>query len=235
MHAAAITPVTPTLTRSLQPILETLPVKKYKKDNIILYQGEVPRYGFFLASGTVTAYNVTSAGEQQIIAYKKAGDIFDESWLFKNTSGSLYFYEASSDCDIQLVQRDVFLQHIQEDVDSLNALVAYFAKNYTGMLLQINSLEQTRARDKVSHMLHHLAQRYGSRRTQGLWVIDLRLTQQHIANLCGLTRETTATELNRLKRQGIVQYRHYTYEVNLPKLLASMGEDSFEMLLGGKS
>lgn len=83
-------------------------------------------------------------------------------------------------------------------------------------------------------MLHHLAQRYGSRKNRDLWIIDLRLTQQHIANLCGLTRETTATELNRLKRQGIVQYRHYTYEVNLTKLLASMGEDSFEMLLGGK-
>lgn len=234
MQTAAITPVPPTLLKSLQPILANLPIKKYKKDNIILYQGEVPRYAFFVTSGTVTAYNVTNAGEQQIIAYKKTGDIFDESWLFRNTSGSLYFYEASSDCEIQLVQRDVFIEHVQQDIESLNALVTYFAKNYTGMLLQINSLEQTRARDKVAHMLHHLAQRYGTRKSRDAWVIDLRLTQQHIANLCGLTRETTATELNRLKRQGIVQYRHYTYEVNLTKLLASMGEDSFEMLLSGK-
>lgn len=234
MHTTAAIEPAPSLLKSLQPILVSLPIKRYKKDNIILYQGEVPRYAFFIVSGTVTAYNVTSAGEQQIIAYKKAGDIFDESWLFRNTSGSLYFYEASSDCEIKLVQRDAFLAHVQQDFDSLNALVTYFAKNYTGMLLQINSLEQTRARDKVSHMLHHLAQRYGTRRNSDTWVIDLRLTQQHIANLCGLTRETTATELNRLKRQGIVQYRHYTYEVNLTKLLASMGEDSFEMLLGGR-
>ena len=166
MQTAAITPASPTLTQSLEPLLRDLPIKRYKKDNIILYQGEVPRHAFFVVSGTVTAYNVTNAGEQQIIAYKNAGDIFDESWLFRNTSGSLYFYEASSDCEIQFVQRDVFARHVQDDPDSLQALVTYFAKNYTGMLLQINSLEQTRARDKVAHMLHHLAQRYGSRRNQ---------------------------------------------------------------------
>lgn len=231
MQTTATSPFSPTLKHSLKALLTDAHCKSYKKDNIILYQGEVPRYAYFVKSGTVTAYNVTSAGDQQIIAYKKEGDIFDESWLFRNTAGSLYFYEASSDCEVQLIQRDAFQERIQGDPESLRALVTYFAKNYTGMLLQINSLEQTRARDKVSHMLHHLAQRYGTKKSRDLWVIDLRLTQQHIANLCGLTRETTATELNRLKRQGIVQYRHYTYVVNLTKLLASMGEDSFELLL----
>lgn len=234
MQTLVTSPLPPLLKDSLRSLLETAHSKKYKKDNIILYQGEVPRYAYFVKSGTVTAYNVTNSGDQQIIAYKKEGDVFDESWMFRNTAGSLYFYEASSDCEVQLVQRDAFHAHIGNDIDSLTALVAYFAKNYTGMLLQINSLEQTRARDKVSHMLHHLVQRYGTKKSRDLWVIDLRLTQQHIANLCGLTRETTATELNRLKRQDIVQYRHYTYVVNLTKLLASMGEDSFELLLGKK-
>lgn len=230
-----VTDETPiSLLDSLSGLLKNAPIKRYKKDNIILYQGEVPRFAHFVSSGTITAYNVTNAGEQQIIAYKMQGDIFDESWLFRNTSGSLYFYEASSDCEIRLIKRDDFTEHIKNDVQSLSALVAYFAKNYTGMLLQINSLEQTRARDKVSHMLHHLIQRYGKRKVRSTWVIELRLTQQHIANLCGLTRETTATELNRLKRQGIVQYRHYSYEVDLSKLMASMGEDSFELLLGKK-
>ena len=39
-----------------------------------------------------------------------------------------------------------------------------------------------------------------------------------IASLVGLTRETTATELNKLRRRGILTYNTHEYNINKEKL-----------------
>jgi len=51
------------------------------------------------------------------------------------------------------------------------------------------------------------------------------LTHQDFANLTGLTRETTATELNKLKSSGIITYgKHTLYHVNVTKLSNTLND-----------
>jgi hypothetical protein len=48
----------------------------------------------------------------------------------------------------------------------------------------------------------------------------LDLTHQDFANLTGLTRETAATELNRLKKRGVIDYgKHIPYRLNMKQLM----------------
>ncbi len=61
-------------------------------------------------------------------------------------------------------------------------------------------------------------------------VSRLELTHVVIADLVGLTRETTAIELNKLKKLGIVKYDSKEYVINKKKLEHHMGEDSFGSL-----
>jgi len=110
--------------------------------------------------------------------------------------------------------------------DSDSAL-DYFATNYTGLLVRITALEQSRAREKIMFTLYFLAFRYGRQLSAGNFVIDLPLTHSIIASLVGLTRETTSGEMNKLKQQKIVDYHAHTYTVNKPLLERMLGEDSF--------
>ncbi len=75
--------------------------------------------------------------------------------------------------------------------------------------------------------MHYLALSHGIRKTPQLVEISLNLTHQDFANLTGLTRETAATELNKLKHLGIISYgKHTPYQIRLDKL-ASLLNDQY--------
>jgi CRP-like cAMP-binding protein len=53
----------------------------------------------------------------------------------------------------------------------------------------------------------------------------LDLTHQDFANLTGLTRETAATELNKLKRNRVISYGKNTpYKLDLARLMQLLND-----------
>ena len=65
-----------------------------RKRTIVLYQGEVPRSGYIVKSGTLKVYRINRYGEEQIVGFRTTGELMPETWLFGKTSGTLYYYEA---------------------------------------------------------------------------------------------------------------------------------------------
>jgi hypothetical protein len=56
-------------------------------------------------------------------------------------------------------------------------------------------------------------------------MLTLDLTHQDFANLTGLTRETAATELIKLKKLGVISYGKSTpYTVDLNKLMRTLND-----------
>jgi CRP-like cAMP-binding protein len=49
------------------------PLRHFKKDRPLFYQGEVPQTAFFIKSGVVKVYNITTAGEEKIVSYESEG------------------------------------------------------------------------------------------------------------------------------------------------------------------
>ncbi|HSX32765.1 MAG TPA: Crp/Fnr family transcriptional regulator [Candidatus Saccharimonadales bacterium] len=204
--------------------------KSFKKHAILLYQGEAPRTAYVLLKGTIKIYSINSAGEEQVVDFHTQNDIFPASWLFGKASTTLYYYEALTDCEVLAIPRDE-LQHVMAGKPRfVQAVLDYYVTNYVGTLMRVTALEQSRASDKIMFTLYYLLFRYGREVRPGVFVIGLSLTHAVIASLVGLTRETTTTQLNRLKRQGVVQYNVHTYTVSKTKLENLLGEDSFRNL-----
>lgn len=205
--------------------------RSFKKHSILLYQGEAPRVAYVLKSGAIKAYTINSAGEEQIATFHTATDIFPGPWIFNKTAVTLYYYEALADCEVLTIPRDRLLQLVASRTEYLQAVLDYYATNYSGMLMRVTALEQSRARDKIMFTLYYLLFRYGKQVKPDVYTIDLALTHSVIASLVGLTRETTTTELSKLKQQGVMQYSTRTYTVNKKKLERLLGEDSFSDLV----
>ena len=211
----------------LKPLIKQSVVRKYAAGSMILYQGEVPRSAVVIIHGIVRVYSISHQGDEQIVTYHVAGEFLPSSWIFNKTSGSLFFYEALDECEVAFVARDKLLDFMQDTEERRNALLDYFTTSYTASLIRISALEQAKAREKLLYTMYYLCQRYG-RRPEGKSVrISLSLTHQSLAGLVGLTRETTATEMNKLKKEKIITYRNQEYTVNLEKLLGLIGEESF--------
>lgn len=210
--------------------LDSCSVKKFSKGDVILYQGEVPRWAYVVKEGTVKLYNITSGGEQQIIGFVTVGEFFPTPWIFKKTPGTIYYYEALTNCKLLRGDRDSLMAALMKDKQTMADLIDYYVNGYVGSLMRITALEQSKASEKIIHTLFYLIERYGKEILTGVYRIKIDLTHQTIADLVGLTRETTATELSILKKKNIVSYKRQRYLVKKPALMELIGEDNFKDL-----
>lgn len=213
------------MLEQLRDLIKNHPTRTYSAGSIVLYQGEVPRHALVVTAGVLKSSTISKGGDEQIISFYGAGDILPVSWIFGKTPSTLYFYEASTECEVVLVPRDVLLEYLHHS-KRVATLVDYLVTDHAASSIRISALEQPKARDKLTYTLYFLCQRYGQP-NRGRVNINLSLTHQNLGALVGLTRETTATEMSKLKKEGVLSYRNQNYRVDLEKLLDLVGEDSF--------
>lgn len=210
----------------LNDLLNAYTLRKFKKGQTLLFQGEVPRYAYVVKSGTVKTYNISPLGEEQLISLSSEYDILPEAWFLGEASVAYYFYEAFTDCTVYAIPRDELVKKVSSSPEFANHLLKRFMRLYVGASVHINALEQPRSRDKLVHLLHYLMMRYGSDSGRDKCRIELRLTHQTLANMLGVTRETIATEISRLRREKVVDYKQQTYIINKPALLQLRNDEN---------
>jgi CRP-like cAMP-binding protein len=201
-----------------------------EKNEIVYYQGEVPQVAYLLKKGCIKVYNISTDGDEQLVTFHVAGEFLPASWLFGYTPSVIYFYETVVPSEIYAVPKEMFHDYLSKNPAAMKDALNYYAKTYNGLLMRITALEQVKARAKIMYTLYYLAQRYGLPTKQGLIEISLQLTHQEFAHFVGLTRETIATEMKKLKTQGLISYKSQKYSVHIKKLLQHMGEDNFASL-----
>lgn len=216
-----------TLLNALQPI-GTL--KSFKKRATILHQSEVPRYVYLVKEGVVRAYSLTQHGEEQVVQLHAAGDLFSMPWLYGKTNHALYYYEAQTNCRVLCVSKTDFIQVIADNPFFQTRMLDYAVSEYTSAMMHITALEQPKAHEKVLTLLYYLATANGAEFKEGKFKVELNLTQSIIASLCGLTRETTALELSKLKKLGIIRYTARYYLIDKTRIESILGEDSFSQV-----
>jgi CRP/FNR family cyclic AMP-dependent transcriptional regulator len=211
----------------LQPLIDKSRTRNFSAGSTILYMGEVPQTAHILARGVVRVFSISDQGEEQIVMYHTEGEFFPSPWIFNKAPSTLFFYEAVTECSVAFVPRADLITYMQKQPERLLAMLDYFTTNYSASLIHVNALEQHRAHDKLLYILYYLCKRHG--KTKGKMVtIPFALTHQNLASLVGVTRETAATEMNNLKKQGILTYDNQLYEVHLERLLNAMNEDGFK-------
>lgn len=217
-------------SQSLLRYLQRFPVKRFDAGDMLLYQGEVPPSAYVVKTGIVVAYNISNEGDEKPISFWGKADILSNAWVFGKASSTLLFYEAHTDCSVYCLTRDELIAIIRQDSDTTFSVLDRYVTLLTASSLQLDALEYSRAADKILHMLFYLCQAHGQEIDDTHVLIDIPLTQQDMANLLGLTRETTGIELIKLKRSGLLAFSKKKYTIDKPQLLQLIGETEFENL-----
>lgn len=203
----------------LDSFLVQYPVKAYKKGEIILFQGEAPRSTYVVKSGIIKSYNISVGGDEKPVGYIARHEIFPAPWTFFKAPSALYYYEAFMDTELYVVPREEYIAFLKSSPELLFSELEHYVGMQLGTAMRLNALQHSRASDKLIYTLHYLALTHGRSVDTGVVEVSLNLTHQDFANLTGLTRETTATELNKLKTAGIISYgKHTLYQVDVAKL-----------------
>lgn len=170
----------------------------------------------------VRAYTIHENGEEATIAFFGPNDLFPVGSIFEILPVTLFYYEAFTECALVSYLPDELTSMLE--LNPMDELYRY-TKRYIGALLHVNALAQNVASLKIVHTLRYLAVRFGEKLPDDRhYKISIKLTQQDIAKLCNLSRETTNIELNKLKRNNHVTERSKHYVVNLAQLGKLVGE-----------
>lgn len=202
--------------------------RHYPKKRTILFQGEIPRAVLLLQKGLVKVYGITSTGDQRTVTLLTEGDVFPMSWVFGKSGVCMYYYEAMTDCTVVAVSKEEYTDALKQDKALYEQMFDNYMGHYIGSTMHVYALEQSHAEDKLAFILQYLVVRFGQKMPDGRFKIDLRLSHQDIAEMVGITRETTAVELHRMKRKGYIDYHKFTYIIDRAKLVRMTGSDEFE-------
>ena len=209
----------------IEQFLQDYIAKAYAKGEIIVFQGEAPRTAFLVKNGVVKVYNLNHNGDEKPVGFRFQNDLFPVSWLFEKAPSALYYYEALTDVVLYHVPREAYLGFLKKHPEEMYIQLERMVMDDMGNLLRLNALQHSRARDKLIYTLHYLVVSRGQMITADTAEILLDLTHQDFANLTGLTRETAATELNKLKSLGVITYgKHESYRVKVKELNKALND-----------
>lgn len=209
-----------------QEFLEKHPVKTFQKGEIIIFQGEAPHSAYVVKRGIVKAYNLSVDGDEKPVSFHDTDAVFPAAWVYGKMANALYYYEAfTSEVSLYCIKREEFVTFIKSRPELLYHELESYLRDELGQSMRLNALQYSRASDKLLYTMHYLALSHGRLVGPQLLEITLSLTHQDFANLTGLTRETAATELNKLKRHGVISYgKHTPYRLDLAKLMQLLND-----------
>lgn len=211
--------------KKFQDWLSHYPLKNYRRGEIILFQGEAPRVAYVLKSGVVKAYNISSSGDEKPIGFYGPGSLFPSAWVFGNVPSAIYYYEAFTDLAVYCVPPSEYQDFLRSNPEAAYTELKNYVADEVGKTMRLNALQHSRASDKLIYTLHYLALSHSKPLADGIVELSLLLTHQDFANLTGLTRETTATELNKLKKSGVITYgKHTPYKIDVARLRGALND-----------
>lgn len=178
--------------------------KTYAKGSYLFREGDSADSIYYIRSGKVRIGKITPDGREITFQICSEGDFISEIRLFCTLSTYRVQAKVLEDCDCLKIGK----QELEEAVYLNPSLSVGFLK----MMGTQQQKTQSKFRDLILHgkkgalysTLIRMTNSYGIHKKEGL-LIDLPLTNQELANFCGMSREVVNRLLNALKNDGIIK------------------------------
>ncbi|WKA54620.1 Crp/Fnr family transcriptional regulator [Planococcus shixiaomingii] len=178
-------------------------VKDYKKDTYLFQDGDAIKGIYLIQTGKVQIGKVTPDGKELTLKICGPNQLVGEVTVF--SQDSKYMLDAKAIEDVRCVK--IAIKDLEEALLH-NAKLAVAFMKWMGIDQQKT---QTKFRDLLLHgkkgalysTLIRLSNSYGVQKKDGV-LIDLHLTNQELANFCGMTREVVNRMLSDLKKQEVI-------------------------------
>lgn len=203
----------------LEQVQQLVLVRKYRRNMIIFVEGEPGEGLFFVKSGRVKVYKLVEDGREKTLHFLNPGDVFAEVLLF---DGGPYpaTAETIEDAEIGLIKRADIEKLLLQNPSLTLKLLKIMSKRLRQAQLHVRDLALRDAYGCVASMLLKLAKDYGVETGEGVR-IDMQLTQQELANLVGVSRETVARILGEFRKSGCIALKRQQITVVDPDKLSS--------------
>lgn len=189
-------------TEQLAEIADRLVIRNYQRGATIIHQDEPGSMLYIIANGHVKITTVSSEGEELILALLTDNDFFGELSLLDGQPHSASA-TAMETTQVVTLNRDEFLEVIAKNPEMVNNILVVLSNRLrrTNTMFEDAVFLQLPAR--LSKRLLELGEQHGLKTDSGL-EIELRLTQQDLANFLGASRVAINRLLRQLQDSGLI-------------------------------
>jgi CRP-like cAMP-binding protein len=180
---------------------------------------------FVLAAGRVKICHGTPDGKQSILAFIDPGELFGELAIFDSGLRDEYA-ETLEPSTVILIPGDAMQRLLLDHpVVSMN-LTRIMGLRRKRIERRLKNLLYLSNRDRLTHLLLELAERYGATVPEGVR-LRIKLSHQDLANVIGSTRETVTVVLGELQSEGLIAVGRRKIIIRQPDRLARSVERTF--------
>ncbi|MDK9700356.1 MAG: Crp/Fnr family transcriptional regulator [bacterium] len=189
--------------QDLERIAELMVPKKFKRNNLIIFEDDLGQNLFIIDKGRVKVSGISNEGGEAIFAILGEGDFFGELSIIDGLARSATV-TSIEDVELWVLNRNTFLDLIDKYPSMAIELLKELAARIRKSDAQIKSLTLKDARGRVANTLIRMAEDIGSIRDGRVVIQNLPL-QRDVANLAGTSRETISRLLSKFEEEGLIR------------------------------
>ena len=192
-------------------------IRNYKKGEMLIRADDDPQGIFYLKKGYVRQYTYSKTGSELTLHILRPVAYFPMVWAINGTP-NVYYFEALTAVEVGRAPRDDVVNFIKDKPTIIFELLSELIEDYAETLKRIEHLVFSDAYRRVISVLLYIAKHFGEKIDKAV-IVHHRFTQQDIATLVGVARETASNEMSKLEKKRLVKYiDHAMLFENIKKL-----------------
>jgi len=189
----------------LDAFKEAVVINHRKKREVVFMEGDECTGLYIIRTGRVKVVRSSSTGKEQIINIMNPGDLLGFE-VFYNARTYKQTAVVMEDCDLCYIDRHAFFKILEREPAIARKLIISLGKELNNAYERIGHLGLLNAKEKLAQLLYTLAGQYGVKEDGGVR-LNLTLSRLEIAELLGITQETSIRLLKSFKEEGLLEIR----------------------------
>lgn len=195
-------------TKEFETFYKQFTLRDYKKGEMLIRADDDLQGIFCLKKGYVRQYTISKTGFELTLHILKPISYFPMVWAINGTP-NVYYFEALTPVQVGRAPRDQVVNFIKDKPTVIFELMSELLADYAETLTRMEHLVFSDAYRRVISVLLYIAKHFGVEKGKGI-VVEHRFTQQDIATLVGVARETASNEMVKLEKKGFVSYEGHS-------------------------
>lgn len=204
----------------MQMVEQRTVMREVRRREVLYLAGDAGDRVYVLKRGVVKISAVNDDGREAILALLKPGEVFGEEAALEDAPRD-HMAEAYEDALICLINKPDFLDMMRSNPEmafKVTKLVGFRLKTFR---TRVESLLFKGATARLAATLLDLARDHGVRDARGV-LLRLKLSQQDLASLIGVTRESVNLALADFRRLGLVEQDGRFIRILAPEQLTTV-------------
>ncbi|GAA5784822.1 catabolite gene activator protein [Chitiniphilus shinanonensis] len=193
--------------QELEELAQHAELREVRAKQTVVQQGTAGEEMYAVLHGRLKVSRNTEDGREATLCILEAGEVFGEIAMLDGGMRSASV-EALEACELLVLRRDAVMGYLESHPKVMRQLIAALCERLRAADNLLQDMLFLNLPERLGKMLRQLGEAHGTTEADGSILIDLKLTQQELANLVGASRESVNKQLNAWVEQDWVALEH---------------------------